>query len=307
MSLEIDPNRIPKHFLIGVPKSGTTSLSIYLREHPNICFSQPKETNFFATHFPDSYRKINTWEKYFQCFGHAKECETLVEGSVSYLHSPEAIKQILEYRPDAKFLVIIRNLIEVAQAHHSQRLRSGDEDIQDFEKAWRLQEQRREGKNIPKNCSMKEELLYHDLAKVGSQITTLLSMVDRSRVRFLFFEDLKSAPRDLYLDTLSFLNIPDDGRKSFTIHNKNRSYKLKSIQAFLHNLPSPIKKITTAIKQAFNINEFAVITWWNSFNQKQVERPPLREEFRNELIDIFREEVEIIESITERNLSHWKC
>ena len=44
----IDP--VPPHFafVVGAPRSGTTSLSGYLRNHPGVCFSLVKEPHYFS-------------------------------------------------------------------------------------------------------------------------------------------------------------------------------------------------------------------------------------------------------------------
>jgi hypothetical protein len=36
-------SRILNFFIVGAPKCGSTAMSEYLRTHPDICFSQPKE------------------------------------------------------------------------------------------------------------------------------------------------------------------------------------------------------------------------------------------------------------------------
>jgi hypothetical protein len=39
----------PNFFIIGAPKCGTTSLSVYLSEHQEIVMSNPKEPHYFST------------------------------------------------------------------------------------------------------------------------------------------------------------------------------------------------------------------------------------------------------------------
>ena len=39
---------IPNLFIIGAPKSGTTSLYQYLKSHPNIFMCTPKEPHYFS-------------------------------------------------------------------------------------------------------------------------------------------------------------------------------------------------------------------------------------------------------------------
>ena len=47
--------RKPNLFIIGAPKCGTTALSEYLREHPAVFVTQPKEPHFFSKDFPYYY------------------------------------------------------------------------------------------------------------------------------------------------------------------------------------------------------------------------------------------------------------
>jgi len=39
---------LPDFLIGGAPKAGTTALHNYLRQHPEICMSEPKETFFFT-------------------------------------------------------------------------------------------------------------------------------------------------------------------------------------------------------------------------------------------------------------------
>ena len=45
----------PNLFIVGAPKCGTTALSEYLRQHPNVFMTNPKEPNFFADDMPKRY------------------------------------------------------------------------------------------------------------------------------------------------------------------------------------------------------------------------------------------------------------
>jgi hypothetical protein len=65
------PLRAPDFFLVGAPKCGTTALSEYLRAHPAIGFSSPKEPHFFATDRP-FLRQMQSEEEYLRrAFAHA--------------------------------------------------------------------------------------------------------------------------------------------------------------------------------------------------------------------------------------------
>ncbi len=140
----------PNFFIVGAPKSGTTALSDYLRDHPNIFFSEPKEPHYFAQDF-EKYRLTKTLEEYLSLFDESTPNHLAIgEGSVFYLFSSVALKKIYEFDPQAKIIVMLRNPVDLVYSFHSQQLFSADEDEQSFEKAWRLQGVRQQGKHIPR-------------------------------------------------------------------------------------------------------------------------------------------------------------
>ncbi|MEA3447202.1 MAG: sulfotransferase [Bacteroidota bacterium] len=53
--------KTPNFFIIGAPKCGTTALSEYLRKHPDIHFSYPKEPDYFNTDFSDENREFKNY------------------------------------------------------------------------------------------------------------------------------------------------------------------------------------------------------------------------------------------------------
>jgi hypothetical protein len=78
----------PNFFIIGAPKCGTTALSEYLRQHPNIFFSLPKELCYFGKDYPSCARPFKSDRQYLKFFRKAS-CEHLAigEGSTRYLAS----------------------------------------------------------------------------------------------------------------------------------------------------------------------------------------------------------------------------
>lgn len=69
-------------FIIRAPRCGTTALSNYLNNHPNILFSKPKETNFWT-----GQSIYNNYDDYIKnCFPNInkQKFQAIGEGSVSY-------------------------------------------------------------------------------------------------------------------------------------------------------------------------------------------------------------------------------
>src|SRR5690606_1396816 len=71
------------------------------------------------------------------------------EATTGYLRSRVAVENILLECRDPKFIVCIRNPVEMAYSLHAQRVVEGMESEMDFERAWFLQEERSKGRFLP--------------------------------------------------------------------------------------------------------------------------------------------------------------
>src|SRR5690625_5018834 len=138
-------------FILGAPKCGTTSLYTYLNSHPEIFMSPIKEPHYFNT--DSGERGITDKIEYEKLFCQSIEQQKYRgEASTWYLYSNIAVTSILKYNPNARFIVMIRNPCEMAPSLHKQLQLNRRETITDFREAWHLQDQRRTGLNIPKEC-----------------------------------------------------------------------------------------------------------------------------------------------------------
>ncbi len=299
-----DNVKIPNFFIVGAPKSGTTALSEYLRQHPDIYFSYPKEPTFFCDDFSDKYRRYTSLEKYLNdCFYNSKGYKAVGEGTVWHMYSETAIDNILQLNPNAKFIALIRNPVELAYSMHSTELYGSNEDVEDFEKAWRLQEARKKGEHIPATCREPKILQYGEIAKTGAQVQRLLQKVNPGQVKIFLFDDFKSNTLQLYKDVLQFLDIPYDGRTEFPVFNENKRNKNKFIAQLLINLG---RINIVHLKKKMGIKEGkSLLKYLRDKNAVSVKRPPLNPELKKEMIEYFKEDIQLLSSILNRDLSNW--
>ena len=101
-------------FIVGAPRCGTTSLSKYLRAHPDVGFSRIKEPHFFAQNdlrdLPMNDLRETVRREYLDRYYRGREGRPLhAEGSVTYLYFPEQLEPILRLWPRAKFVVGVRH------------------------------------------------------------------------------------------------------------------------------------------------------------------------------------------------------
>lgn len=295
----------PGFFLIGAPKCGTTSLSEYLRAHPQICFADPKEPHFFNTDLPYLRRTFSEREYLSRAFAHQRpEHRIAGEGSVFYLVSRDAVPNILRFDPDARFLVMVRNPIEMAQSLHHQNVYGQLEDEADFETAWRLQEKRRSGDAVPRRCLTPLLLQYHEMARLGSQLARVLEWVEPERLRVIVLDDLIRDPRATYCRVLDFLGVDDDGRRAFPASNERRM-QAGWYRRWVGGTPRRVDRAIVGARRALGLREFGLRRRLGEALARPVPRAELAAPFRAELAAAFRGEVELLCDILERDLRGW--
>ena len=170
--------RKPSFFIIGAPKCGTSALAKYLSNHRSIFFSNLKEPNYFATDFNPKMRPIKNINDYLSLFDRARSNQLCGEGSIWYLYSKDAIENIYKFNPNAKIIIMVRNPAEMIYSLHNQKINSKDEDILDFQKAWKLSWERERGNFIPKKCKEKTTLYYHKIANYVEQFKKVYKLTE---------------------------------------------------------------------------------------------------------------------------------
>lgn len=304
----------PDFFLIGAPRCGTTAMSVYLGHHPQICFSRPKEPHYFSLLrklMPDL--KIQDYLDH--CFPHydAANPRILGEGSVSYLYDNEAIDEILRHNPKAKFIVMTRHPVDLVYSYHGRMVALLDEDEEDFVTAWRLQEIRSKGQRIPKACRNPFLLQYAEIGQVGKYLEQLFQRVPRERCLVLVFDDFIADPLDTYRKVLDFIGVEYDGRTEFPPRASNRYPRFKWLERWLKRPPVQMASFLATLdhqKRRKKHKKRSLIKrarkWLLNNNVVYKPRPPLPLEIRQELLQVFSEDIDRLGILTGRDLSRWK-
>lgn len=293
-------------FIAGGPKCGTTALASYIDTHPKICFARPKEPWFFDTDLSLSshVKHEGLVSKYHnEFFKHYDKGEHLLigEGSPLYLFSSVAIDNILQYNPNARFIVMLRNPLDMVQSWHSQLCYNGPmhEPVTDFKEAWALQEQRSEGRDVPVRCAEPMQLQYFKVCSLGSQLERLYAKVNPENVLPILFDDMIADMRSIYLQTEFFLGIEDDGRTEFPRVNANKIMKKRWLRVLLRRL-NQVKK-TVGLNVSLGVGDKI-----RTLTDQCVSRESLEAHVLNEVRSTFLPEVELLEKVLKRDLSSWK-
>jgi len=109
---------MPNFFIIGFPKTGSTSLHYMLHEHPEIQMSTKKETNFLSHNIRKGFNYYSNYWKY------EKQVKIYGESSIFYCVYPKVAKVINTYFPKSKILIVIRNPYNLFRSHYSHSMRN---------------------------------------------------------------------------------------------------------------------------------------------------------------------------------------
>jgi len=161
---------------------------------------------------------------------------------------------------------------------------------------------------MPSGCPDRILLDYPSWCLLGQQIERLYSIVPKERVLNLLLDDIKEYPRQEYLKALDFLQVPDDKRQEFPVHNAAREWKLRKpakivqmIRSKAHQLRKAIGVESLGLKWLADLYEVLNET----LNVRKRPRLPMPSHLHEELIDFFAEDVLRLERLLNRDLSMW--
>jgi hypothetical protein len=305
-------NRFPDFFIVGAPRCGTTALGRYLARNPQIGFSRPKESHYFTrlSGIPTASELQRDYlERYF---AHCTDRHRIMgEGSVTYLHMPEALQRILHFNPHARFIAMVRNPLSMLPSYHQRMLFLLQEDKKDFATAWSLEPERARSEHLPKRCLDHRLLLYSEVAKLGFQINRLFEIVGRDRAHVIVFDDLIAEPLTVYKKVVQFLGVDYDGQTTFERKLGSQMYRYGWLQKLLF---APVvrggKIVDTLQRRKRKYNEDGskqkiFIKRITGFNRIIKSPDPLSENMLDVLRETLRDDVALLSRVLNRDLSPW--
>jgi len=283
---------LPNFIVIGAYKSGTTSLHRYLGEHPDIFMSRIKEPNFFAHEKKAELTRqaggepsvIDNMDDYLNLFAEVRDEKAIGEASPIYLGTPLAATRIKEAIPDVKIIAILRQPVEAFYSDHNMRIRDRRKLESDFRGRFEdLKSRIQAGKTAGP--------MYYEQLKVYYRL------FDPSHIKVYLYEDLLRNSREMFLDIYRFLEVDESHFPDTTerhnvggiprIHGLNNLLKRLSKRRRIKNTP-PLKTAVMGIQR---------------LNTVQI--PPLSPELRREFTGIFREDIQNLEKLIDRDLGSW--
>ncbi|MBM3903895.1 MAG: sulfotransferase [Thaumarchaeota archaeon] len=111
----------PNFFIVGAPKSATTNMSYYLKQHPQVFMPENLEPYYFARlDIPENYQReiISDKKKYLDLYKKATNHKAAGESSPVYLYCPHAAEDIRTQFPNSRIIISLRNPIEITDSQY---------------------------------------------------------------------------------------------------------------------------------------------------------------------------------------------
>lgn len=292
---------IPNLFIVGAPKSGTTALYNYLRQHPDIYFPKQKELYFFCTDFSFKLRQMSHKE-YLSCFYQSEGFQWRGEATPFYLLSQDAPHRIYAMSPEARVIITLRNPVDMMYSLHSQLLYTGAETISSFEEALAIEPRRRLGQDVPSTAAFSERLLYRSIADYPRQLQRYMEVFDTNQILILVYEELFQDIHRHYDDILSFLGLTSTGKTSFSVVNPNKTARFPLLSRVMnhHLLRNSAKQTLPSGVRNFLYKKIM------RANASYTQRTPMPERLRASLLEETAPITDEMEVLLGRELPSWR-
>ncbi|HEX6376779.1 MAG TPA: sulfotransferase [Allosphingosinicella sp.] len=207
---------LPDFIIIGAMKAGTTSLSSYLREHPQVMGTPQKEVHYFDNHYargPFWYRRhFPMLEAVARRERQLGKRVAVGEVSPYYSFHPAAAERIHGLLPGVRLIALLRDPVARAYSHYRQMVRQGKEPLS-FADALAAEERRLEGAELALTSGRRARVEAHRLHSYRSrglyfeQLRRYLDLFPADAILTMKSEDMFRDPQASVDRTLAFLGL----------------------------------------------------------------------------------------------------
>jgi hypothetical protein len=298
--------KMPNFLLIGAQKCGTTAFYESLRQHPEIYMSPVKEPFYFVLNgAPPPYpiprqeyadRLRYTEESYLALFQNVVDQRAIGEASALYLssyHPERTAAKIHAFNPQMRLIALLRQPAERAWSAFQYYRAREFEPIQDFDAALAAESTRRNGDDLP-------DLRYFANGCYFANLKPYFERCPREQIRVYLYEEWNRQPQALLGDIFAFLGVDNNvviepPRANVTFH-----YRHAWLRRFLDEPNVARKGIERILRGRLRKRLYHKL---RTYNQRQ--SPPLDAGLRRTLTERYRSDIEQLQTLIGRDLSHW--
>lgn len=282
---------LPNFMIAGVPKAGTTSLSYYLQQHPDVYLSPEKEPRYFLVDPDNSHSQdpteptvaIRTMAQYTALFDGVTTEKAIGEATPFYMNSPVAIRRISQTLPNVKLIFSLRDPVARAYSAYWYNVRSGKIDSP-------VEEVLTESSNYVMGGRY-----YHYLSK-------WYEIFDPEQIKVLLFDDLQADSLQVCREVFRFLGVDDEFVPDLTIRNMGGVPKNRALDGLYRSVKS--SRVAKILQSRVPVRFRNMLV---NLQVNNLEKPStIPDEVSRRLLAYFHEDITQLEALIRRDLSAWK-
>lgn len=239
---------------------------------------------------PESGRFVTDPAEYESLFDDVTDEPVVAEASTMYLHTPRAARGIHRAVPDARILGVLRDPAARAYSSHGMHVARGLEPLTRFDDAVDAE---MAGENWRYNLGM---------SRYADAVARYLDLFGRTQVKFLLHRDLTDDPAGVLQEIFRWLHIDADiDIDVSTRHNETRLARSAAVDGMVSGHSAMKSFVRRAIPTAARQRIKRRVVEFN-----QVAQEPMSPAMRGRLIEYFRDDIDRLEVLLDRDLSAWR-
>lgn len=297
--------RKPDFIIIGAQKSASSFVQNCLSEHPDIYMPNGESSCFESPDF-----ESGALDELFDIF--AKRTEPIVGiKRPNIIGTLDAVERINQFCPQSKIIAVLRNPIDRLISSYYHRINYGFlPPINIEEGVAKLLDDPAFRKAYPRGEEIFDFGLYHNY------LSFFQEQLKDSRLLIFLHEDLKEAPEASIRRCFQFLGVDDSFSPSCMASRPQKvTYNLRRLAFLQRRIPycyeynadkTRLQRRKMGLLSRLYVKGLIAIDRFLLAPTNKSEKPALSSLLNSRLNEIYREDIEKLESFIERDLSSWK-
>lgn len=274
---------IPNLFIIGPPRTGTTSVTKWIKQHPDVSGGRRKEPMFHASDLP-SPTHISDRDEYLALWKGSESVPMRLDASAWNLFSKVAASSIATMSPNATLVVHLRDPVDLLASLHNHHVFLGLEPERDFETAVFAQ-------RAPDRQEFRRSIDYLDVVRLAPQLQRYQKHFSQDRFAFVVFAMIERDPEEAYFTLLDDLGLSRVPLGEYQHMNPGRRERVRGANQKLKGQRSVVGRGVGKVVRRLNVS---------------VGRPPVDSDVRRRILERITPDIDELARTIGRDLSDWK-
>lgn len=288
-------------FLVGAPKTSTSTIFRYLTNREEFFESLDKEPHFFSCSRPkQKSRSYKTIDEYMNLFEDAEDHQLLIDASTSYFSDRTSPARIAAHNHAAKIIIPLRHPVDRAYSQYCHNFRDCLVE-KDFEYYFR------DFMNDEYGFSS-FDLDFFGQSFYAASVERFLDMFPRDQILFVFQEVLRDDPETFYRHLCSFLEIEYQQNKDQRHYNKTGIHSNNLIRIVFAEDHFVRRLLRSLALRHLPFKHFSAIARWRRSIVEDHLKPGsgVGDQIRGDLLHIYKKDIELLEDLVGCELNGYR-